>query len=56
MKIQRLLIALTVANIALLTLFLARSGSAGAQHDTQVLRGRRLKSWMSVEKSAQASL
>ena len=43
MKIQRLLIALTVANIALLTLLLARSGSAGAQSDTQVLRGRALE-------------
>ena len=56
MKIQRLLIALTVANIALLTLFSCSIGFGGAQDNTQVLRGRRLKSWMSVEKSAQASL
>jgi hypothetical protein len=43
MKIQRLLIVLTVANIALLTLFIARSGSAGAQGDTRILRGRALE-------------
>jgi hypothetical protein len=43
MKTQRLLIALTLANIALLTLFLARSGSAQAQVDAQVLRGRALE-------------
>jgi hypothetical protein len=43
MKIQRLLIALTVANIALLTLLLTRSGSAESKRDTQVLRGRALE-------------
>jgi hypothetical protein len=43
MKKQRLLIALTVANIVLLTLLLARSGSAEAQGDTQVLRGSALE-------------
>jgi hypothetical protein len=43
MKIQRLLIALTVANFALLALFVARSGPAGAQCDTQVIRGRALE-------------
>jgi hypothetical protein len=43
MKTQRLLIARTIANIALLTLFVARSGSARAQGDTQVLRGRALE-------------
>jgi hypothetical protein len=43
MKMQRILIALTVANIALLTLLIARSGSAGAQGDTQVIRGRALE-------------
>src|SRR5262245_50843584 len=43
MKIQRLLIALTVANIALLTVLLARSGSAEAQDEMPVLRGRALE-------------
>ena len=43
MKIQRLLIVLTVANIALLTLFVARSGSAETEGDTQVLRGLALE-------------
>ena len=43
MKMQRLLIAVTVANIALLTLLFSRSDSAGPQNNTQVLRGRALE-------------
>ena len=43
MKIQRLLIALTVVNIALLTFSLARPGAAGAQGVAPVLRGRALE-------------
>ena len=40
MKLQTLLIALTVANIALLILFLSRSASERVQSDVGVLRGR----------------
>ena len=43
MKLQTLLIALTVANIALLILFLSRSASERAQGDVGVLRGRALE-------------
>jgi hypothetical protein len=40
---QRLLFALTFANIALLTLLLTRSDSAEAQRDPQVIRGHGLE-------------
>jgi hypothetical protein len=43
MRIQRLLIALTITNIALLTYLLARSGVAEVPVGTQVLRGRSLE-------------
>jgi hypothetical protein len=43
MTFQRLLIALTVANTALLTLLVARSVLVGAQGDAQVIRGRALE-------------
>ncbi len=43
MKIQRLLIALTVVNVALLMFSLARPGAAGAQGVAPVLRGRALE-------------
>ena len=43
MKTQRLLIALTIANIALLILSLARAGAAGAEGVAPVLRGRALE-------------
>jgi len=42
-KTQRLLIALTIANIALLILSLARAGAAGAEGVAPVLRGRALE-------------
>ena len=40
MNTQRFLIALTAINIALLTISLARPGTAGAEGAAQVLRGR----------------
>jgi hypothetical protein len=43
MKIQRLLIALTAVNLALLTFSLARPRAAGAQDIAPVLRGRALE-------------
>lgn len=43
MKTQRLLIALTIVNIALLTVSLARPGAAGADGIAPVLRGRALE-------------
>jgi hypothetical protein len=43
MKIQRLLIALTVVNIALLTFSVARPGAAGVESVAPVLRGRALE-------------
>ena len=43
MKLQTLLIAITVANIALLILFLSRSSSERVQSDVGVLRGRALE-------------
>ena len=43
MKTQRLLIALTIVNIALLTVSLARPGAAGADGVAPVLRGRALE-------------
>ena len=43
MNTQRLLIALTVVNIALLTFSLARPGAAGAEGVAPVLRGRALE-------------
>ena len=43
MKVQRLLIALTIVNMALLTLSLARPDAAGAQGVAPVLRGRALE-------------
>lgn len=43
MNIQRLLIALTVVNVTLLTLSLARPGAMGAQSVAPVLRGRALE-------------
>ncbi|HUX10445.1 MAG TPA: hypothetical protein VMW51_07355 [Terriglobia bacterium] len=43
MKISRLLIALTVVNIALLIFSLARPGVVGAQNVAPVLRGRALE-------------
>jgi len=43
MKIQRLLVALTVVNITLLMFSLARPGAAGAQGIAPVLRGRALE-------------
>ena len=43
MKIQRLLIALTVINIALLTFSVARPGAAGVESVAPVLRGRALE-------------
>jgi hypothetical protein len=43
MKTQRILIALTVINIALLMFFFARTEAAGAQGAPQVLRGRALE-------------
>ena len=43
MNTQRLLIALTVVNLALLTSSLARPGAAGAADVAQVLRGRGLE-------------
>jgi hypothetical protein len=43
MKIQRLLIALTFVNVALLTFSLARPGAAGADGVAPVLRGRALE-------------
>lgn len=43
MKMQRLLIALTVVNIAMLTFSLARTEAAGAQGVAPVLRGRALE-------------
>jgi hypothetical protein len=43
MKIQQLLMALVVANVVLLTVFLVRLVSARAQGDTDVLRGRALE-------------
>jgi hypothetical protein len=42
-KTQRLLIALTIVNIALLTVSLARPGAAGADGVAPVLRGRALE-------------
>jgi hypothetical protein len=43
MKIQRLLVALTVVNIALLIFSLAGPGAAGAEGVAPVLRGRSLE-------------
>lgn len=43
MKTQRLLIALTIVNIALLTVSLARPGAARADGVAPVLRGRALE-------------
>ena len=43
MKIQRLLVALTVVNIALLIFSIARPGAAGAEGVAPVLRGRSLE-------------
>ena len=43
MKIQRLLVALTVLNFALLTFSLTRPGAAGAKGIAPVLRGRALE-------------
>src|SRR3954453_11264062 len=43
MKMQRLLIVLTLINFVLLMTFVARSRSAGAQVDAQVLRGHALE-------------
>jgi hypothetical protein len=43
MKIQRLLIALTIVNFVLLVFSLARPGAAGAQGIAPVLRGRALE-------------
>ena len=43
MKVQRLLIALTIVNMALLTFSLARPDAAGAQGVAPVLRGRALE-------------
>jgi hypothetical protein len=43
MNTQRFLIALTAINIALLTISLARPGTAGAEGAAQVLRGRALE-------------
>ena len=43
MKTQRVLIALTALNLALLAFSLTRPGTAGAQADAQVLRGRALE-------------
>ena len=43
MKTQRLLIALTAVNLALLGYTLARPGAAGAQSAAPVLRGRALE-------------
>ena len=43
MKTQRLLIALTIVNIALLTVSLARPGAAGADGVAPVRRGRALE-------------
>src|SRR6188474_2690229 len=42
MKIQKLLIALTVVNVALLTFSLARTDAAGVESVAPVLRGRAL--------------
>jgi len=43
MKIQRLLIVLTVVNIAMLTFSLSRTDAAGAQAVAPILRGRALE-------------
>ena len=43
MKVQRLLIALTVVNIALLAFSLARTDAAAAQGAAPILRGRGLE-------------
>lgn len=43
MKIQKLLIALTVANLLLLVFLLAQTGPASAQNTAAVLRGRALE-------------
>ena len=43
MKIQRLLIVLTVVNTVLLTFSFARTGAAGAQDVAPILRGRALE-------------
>jgi len=43
MKIQRLLIVLTVVNIAMLTISIARTDAAGAHDVAPILRGRALE-------------